>query len=322
MQRVVEDAEPALTEAIVLASCKSPPNCKEPKRMKILVTGGTGHVGSEVVKELQKRKADVRILIRKEETPAPAGVQVMVGDLLDPVSVQKALHGVDKLYLLNVVSPDELTQAVIAYDLARKLKLKHIVYHSVFRVDHFKDVPHFASKLAIESALREFDVPFTIIRPNYFFQNDATLKDALTQAGIYPMPLGNVGVSAVDIRDIAEATAIVLTSDGHAGKTYNLNGPGVLSGPKAASIWGDLLGKEIRYGGDDMDAFEEQMRNRAPSWSAFDVRMMFEGYLERGFVAEDGDLETLTKLLGHGPRRYEDFARETSVKWQELSKVA
>jgi hypothetical protein len=50
--------------------------------------------------------------------------------------------------------------------------------------------------------------------------------------------------------------------------------------------------------------------------------MMFEGYLERGFVAEDGDLETLTNLLGHGPRRYEDFARETSLKWQELSKVA
>src|SRR6202162_2711557 len=113
--------------------------------MKILVTGGTGHVGSEVVRELHKRKAHVRILIRKEETPAPAGVQVMVGDLLDPVSVQKALHGVDKLYLLNAVSPDELTQGLIAYDLARKLKLKHIVYHSVFRVDHFKDVPHFAS---------------------------------------------------------------------------------------------------------------------------------------------------------------------------------
>ena len=154
------------------------------------------------------------------------------------------MHGVDKLYLLNAVAPDELTQGLIAYDLAKKLKLKHIVYHSVFRVDHFKDVPHFASKLAIESAIREFDVPFTIIRPNYFIQNDATLKDALTKAGIYPMPLGQVGISAVDIRDIAEAAAIALTSDGHFGKTYNLNGPEVLSGPKMASIWSGLLGKE------------------------------------------------------------------------------
>src|ERR1700688_3261161 len=293
MQRVLEDAEPALTEAIVLASCKSPPNYKEPKKMKILVIGGTGHVGSEVVKELQKRKADVRILIRKEETPAPAGVQVMVGDLLDPVSVQKALHGVDKLYLLNAVSPDELTQGLIAYDLARKLKLKHIVYHSVFRVEYFRDVPHFASKLAIESALHEFDVPFTVIRPNYFFQNDVSLEDPLTKAGIYPMPLGQVGISAVDARDIAEATAVALTSDRHQGKTYNLNGPTVLSGPKVAAIWSSLLGKEVRYTGEDMDAFEEQMRTRAPSWSAFDIRMMFQGYLERGFAAEKGDLDTL-----------------------------
>jgi len=252
----------------------------------------------------------------------PAGVETAIGDLIDPVSIEKAMDGVDKLYLLNAVLPDELTQGLIAYDLAKKLKLHHVVYHSVFRVEHFKDVPHFASKFAIESALREFDVPFTIIRPNYFIQNDATLKDALTKTEIYPMPLGQVGISAVDIRDIAEAAAIALTSDGHFGKTYNLNGPEVLSGPKIASIWSGLLGKQIRYLGDNMDAFEEQMRKTAPSWSAFDIRMMFEGYLERGFVAEDGDLETLTKLLGHAPRRYEDFARETFLKWQEMPKAA
>jgi hypothetical protein len=65
----------------------------------------------------------------------------------------------------------------------------------------------------------------------------------------------------------------------------------------------------------------EEFRNRL-SWSAFDIRMMFEGYLERGFVAEDGDLETLTKLLGHAPRRYEDFAREAFLQWQEMSRAA
>ena len=289
--------------------------------MKILVIGGTGNVGAEVVKELRKRNADIRLLVRKEGDPTPKGVESAVGDLLDPVSVQKAMHGVDKLYLLNAVAPDELTQGLIAYDLARKLKLKHIVYHSVFRVDHFKDVPHFASKLAIENAMREFDVPFTVIRPNYFSQNDATLKDALTKAGIYPIPLGQVGISAVDIRDIAEAAAIALTSDGHFGRTYNLNGPDVLSGPRMASIWSRLLGKEVRYSGDDMDAFEEQMRKQAPSWSAFDIRMMFQGYLERGFVAEAGDVETLTNLLGHAPRRYEDFAKETALSWQKQQAV-
>lgn len=285
--------------------------------MKILAIGGTGKVGSAVVRELSKRGVDVRALVRKKDAASkmPRGVEAVEGDLLDPVSVDKALDAVDKVYLLNAVVPDELTQGLIAYDLARKRKVQHVVYHSVFRADHFKDVPHFASKLAIESALREFDLPFTIIRPNYFFQNDESLKDPLTKAGVYPMPLGPNGISAVDVRDIAEAAATALTSKGHEGKTYNLNGPDVLSGPLAAQIWTAVLGKEVRYAGEDMDAFEQQMRQRAPSWSAFDIRMMFQSYLERGFTAEPGDVEALTKLLGHPPRRYEDFAREVATSW-------
>ena len=284
--------------------------------MKILVIGGTGQVGSAVVKELLSRGDDLRLMVRKTHPSLPKGVEGVIGDLLNPPTVAKAMDGVDKLFLLNVVAPDELTQGLVAYDLAKRMKLKHVVYLSVFRADHFKDVPHFASKVAIENALREFDVPYTILRPSYFFQNDASLKEVLTKAGIYPMPLGPTGIAAVDVRDIAEAAAIALTSDGHAGKTYNLNGPETLSGPKAAAIWSKLLDKPIQYGGNDMDAFEEQIRQRAPAWLAFDLRMMFQGYLERGFVAEKGDLETLTALLGHAPRRYEDFARETLETWQ------
>ena len=284
--------------------------------MAILVTGSTGKVGSEVLKELGKRNVTIRALVRKPDAKLPKGVEAIVGDLLDPVSVEKALDGADKLYLLNGVVPDELTQGLIAYGLAKKLKLKHVVYHSVFRAEHFLDVPHFASKVAIESALRRFEIPFTIIRPNYFYQNDTSLKDVLMGPGIYPMPLGTPGITAVDIRDIAEAAATALTTEGHEGKTYNLNGPEILSGSKVASIWSALLGKKIQYTGEDMDAFEEQMRQKAPSWSAFDIRMMFQGYLERGFAAEEDDLKTLTELLGHEPRSYEGFARETAFEWQ------
>ena len=84
--------------------------------MKVLVTGATGKVGSAVVAELVQRGADVRVLVRKQpkEGSLPHGVEIALGDLLDPVSVEKALVGVDRLFLLNGVVADELTQALIA----------------------------------------------------------------------------------------------------------------------------------------------------------------------------------------------------------------
>jgi uncharacterized protein YbjT (DUF2867 family) len=290
----------------------------EVKEMKTVVIGGTGNVGGAVVKELVKRGANVRVLARKqpEQGKLPAGVEVAVGDLQNPDSVEQAMQGVDKLFLLNAVVADELTQALIAYGIARRTGLKHVTYLSVFKVEQFRDVPHFASKLAVENALREFGVPYTILRPGYYIQNDGTLKDALTGAGIYPMPIGTAGICAVETRDIAEAAAISLTQEGHAGQTYDLVGPTLISGPGNAATWSRLLGTEIKYTGHNFDQWERQMRANAPGWQAFDLRMMFQGYFDRGFASTETELARVTKLLGHTPRSYEDFAAETAALWR------
>ncbi len=286
--------------------------------MKILVTGGTGNVGGAVVQELLKRDAEVKVLARKQPEPGklPAGVEVAIGDMLDPVSVERAMNGIDKLFLLNAVVPDELTQALIAYGIAKRIGLKHVTYLSVFKVDRFRDVPHFASKLAVENALREFGVPFTILRPGYYIQNDATLKDVLNGPGIYPMPIGTAGICAVDIRDIAEAAATSLTEDGHDGQTYDLVGPSMITGSGNAAIWSKLLGKEIKYAGHHFDQWEEQMRARVAGWTAFDLRMMFQGYIDRGFISTETEVARITTLLGHAPRSYEGFAAETATLWK------
>lgn len=286
--------------------------------MRILVTGGTGNVGGTVVKELLKRKAEVRVLARKqpEAGKLPAEVEVAVGDLLDPVSIENAMQGVDGLFLLNAVVTDELTQALIAYGVAKRMGVKHVTYLSVFKVDQFRDVPHFASKAAVESALREFGVPFTILRPGYYIQNDAVLKDALLGPSVYPMPIGTAGIAAADVRDIAEAAAISLTEDGHDGQTYDIVAPANISGPGNAALWGKLLGKEIKYTGHNFDQWEIAMRARMPSWSAFDLRMMFQGYFDRGFESTETEVARLTKLLGRAPRSYKDFATETAAMWK------
>ena len=286
--------------------------------MKILVTGGTGNVGGAVVSELLQRGAEVRVLARKQPEPGklPAGVEVAIGDLLDPVSVEQAMRGVDKLFLLNAVVTDELTQALIAYGIAKRVGIKHVTYLSVFKVDQFRDVPHFASKLAVENALREFGVPYTILRPGYYIQNDANLKDALTGPGVYPMPIGTAGIAAADVRDIAEAAAISLAEDGHDGQTYDIVAPTMISGPGNAALWGQLLGKEVLYTGHNFDQWEQGMRTRMPSWSAFDLRMMFQGYYDRGFASTEAEVARLMKLLGHAPRSYEEFAAETAASWK------
>jgi uncharacterized protein YbjT (DUF2867 family) len=235
-------------------------------------------VGGEVVEELLKRGAEVRVLARKqpEADKLPTEVEVVIGDLLDPVSIEQAMQGIDKLFLLNAVVTDELTQALIAYGVAKRVGLKHVTYLSVYRVEQFRDVPHFASKLAVENALREFGVPYTILRPGYYIQNDASLKTALTGPGVYPMPIGTAGIAVADIRDIAEAAAISLTEDGHDGQTYDIVAPTTISGPGNAALWSKLLNKEIKYTGHDFDQWEQEMRSKMPSWSAHDLRMMFQ----------------------------------------------
>jgi uncharacterized protein YbjT (DUF2867 family) len=284
--------------------------------MKILVTGATGNVGGELVKILHQRGVEVRALARNPQTAKfPAGVEVVPGDMTDPESIREAVKGIDKLFLLNGVVADELTQALTTYGIAKRVGVKHVTYVSVSKADQFKDVPHFASKVAVEAALREFGVPYTVLRPGYFFQNDLTLKPLLQQMGIYPMPIGTTGISAIDSRDLSEAAAVTLTEQGHEGQTYDLVSSSQIDGPDNAALWSEVLGKQIIYTGHDFDAWEKQMSTMAPGWMAYDMRKMFQGYVERGFASTEADVSRVTKLLGHAPRTYEAFVRQTVAEW-------
>jgi uncharacterized protein YbjT (DUF2867 family) len=284
--------------------------------MKILVTGATGNVGGEVVRSLHKRGSEVRAMARKPESVSfPSGVEVVAGDLTDPESVRSAVKGVDKLFLLNAVVADELTQALTTYGIAKRSGIKHVTYLSVYKADRFGDVPHFASKLAVENALLQFGVPYTILRPAYFFQNDLTLKPLLQQMGIYPMPIGTAGISAIDSRDVAEAAAVALSEQGHEGQTYDLVSSSQISGPGNAALWSKALGKQVNYTGHDFDAWEEQMSTPLPGWMAYDMRTMLEGYVERGFASTDADVSRVTKLIGHAPRTYDAFVQEAAASW-------
>ncbi len=286
--------------------------------MKILVIGGTGTVGSQVVRELLARNMDVRVLTRSADKAKslPAGAQGVTGDLLDPGTVRSVFRDIDGVFMLNAVSPTETHEGLMALNGICMSGVKRLVYMSVHNLDQALHLPHFGSKLPIESVVKSSGIPYTILRPNNFYQNDYWFKDALLEYGMYPQPMGDVGLSRVDVRDIAEAAAIALTTSGHEEQIYNLVGPDIHTGSSAADVWSRVLGKSIAYGGNDLDVWEKQSLQYLPAWMVFDFRLMYAFFQENGLKATPTDIERQTKLLGHAPRSFEDFARETAKAWR------
>ncbi len=283
--------------------------------MKVLVLGGTGTVGSQVARDLRARGVEVLVLTRDPKKPLPPGAKAVAGDLLDPATIRTAFLGMDGVFLLNAVSATECYEGLMAVNGARMAGVKKVVYLSVQDVDKAPHLPHFGAKLPVEAALKASGLAFTILRPNNFFQNDTRYKDVMLAYGAYPQPFGDVGLSRVDVRDIAEAAAIALTTGAADGETVNLVGPDVLTATATAATWGGVLGRKIAYGGNDLDAWEKQSLAFLPAWMVFDFRLMYAFFQEKGLKASPEDLARLTALLGHPPRRFEEFAAETARSW-------
>lgn len=283
--------------------------------MTILVTGATGRVGRHLVQQLVQRDAKVRVLTRNPAgTDFSAAVEVMQGDLLDLAALRRAFSGVSTLFLLNAVTGDEFTQALITLNIARESGVERVVYLSVFGADSAVNVPHFAVKFGAERMLAAMGFGATILRPSYFIDNEAMLKDVILQHGIYPMPLGGKGVAMVDARDIAEVAALELIRRDQApgrlpSTTLNLVGPDSLTGEGAAAIWSELLGRPILYAGDDPQGFEQNMATFMPAWMAYEMRLMAERYVSDGMLPQPGDRERLVQMLERPLHGYRDFAR-------------
>lgn len=261
--------------------------------MTILVTGATGNIGGQIIQHLVDRGADVRALVRdSSKANFPEGVAVTKGDFLDVDSLRTAFDGVSTLFLLNAVTPDEFTQALIALNVARSAGIERMIEQMGFHA--------------------------TILRPAYFIQNDLTIKDVITGYGFYPMPVGTKGLAMIDVRDIAEIAALELLRREQSAQPLpidriNLVGPDTLTGANIAAIWTDVLARQINYGGGDTAAFEQNLKQFMPAWMAYDLRMMAERFLTDGMLPEGGDVERLTTLLGRPLRSYRDFASETAA---------
>jgi uncharacterized protein YbjT (DUF2867 family) len=282
--------------------------------MTILVIGATGNVGRPTVAGLLAKGESVRALSRSKDKLAklPDGVAGVSGDLETGSGLEAACAGVDKLFLITSNGETETARGLNAVQAAKAAGVKHIVFLSVADPNKEPGIPHYRAKLPIEAAIRNSGVDYTFLRPNFFMQTDLSIIPVIKNHGVYSMPIGKIGNNRVDTRDIADCAVRVLTEDGHAGADYFLHGPDTISGPRAAEVYAKHFGREVRYGGDDVDAWGKPVEAVLPPWLLGSLKKMFIGQQLHGGVADAKAVAASAAAVGHPLRTFDAFVGEVA----------
>ncbi len=286
--------------------------------MKTLVIGSTGLVGSAVVQGLMNQGVAVRCMSHSPEkmTNLPKDLEGYTANLDKPETLAGAFTGVDNMFLLLPVSQNETERGLAAVAAARDSTVKKIVYLSVFMPPGSDIIPHFNSKKPIEDAIRNSGLAYTILRPNNFYQNDLTIRVVIMGYGIYPTPIGSVGLNRVDVRDVGDAAVNALVHSGHEGLVYDLHGPDTVTGRETARIYSKYVGRDVRYAGDDLDNWVQHVKNLMPEWLFRDLRVMYKYFQDHGMIAPEADLEKQQLIVRHKPRPFDAFAQQAADEWR------
>jgi NAD(P)H dehydrogenase (quinone) len=276
----------------------------------ILVTGAAGKTGRAVVRALQERGAAVRALVYRAaqvQGLKQAGAQdVIVGDMRRPDTWSAATQGARAVYhICPNLSADEVAIGHLALDAARQAALDHFVYHSVLH-PHIESMPHHWQKMRVEELLLESHLPFTILQPGAYMQNVLAAWDEIKDRGLYRVPYAiETRLGMVDLEDVAEAAAIVLTRPGHKRATYELAGPEAFTQSEVASILSQQLGRTIHVEVIPSDVRERQARRAGlDEHQVRTLVAMFRYYERFGFWGNPGVLEW---LLGRPPNSFAGF---------------
>ncbi|MFO0701318.1 MAG: NmrA family NAD(P)-binding protein [Nitrospira sp.] len=287
--------------------------------MSVLVIGGTGMIGRHVVQGLVAKGEPVQVLTRSADRvdALPCEARGIMGDLRKPETLRGAMKGVDRVFLVTSLSPTETEEGLAAVAASNYVGVRHLVYLSAHHAERTPHIPHFKSKAEIHKALRDSGMPFTLIMANNLFQNDLAYRESILEKGIYPQPIGGIGLNRVDVRDVADAAVVALTQTGHEFRCYPLIGVERLGGHDVADIYSLFLGREIHYGGNDLETWENTTGRTLPGWKTYNLKLMYEVYQRYELLASDKDFVLQEQVLDHLPRSFHTFVRETVMAWEQ-----
>ena len=285
--------------------------------MTILLTAANGKTGRAVLKALANADADVKVFIRDErQWPALqelGAASFAVGDMEDAETIDDAMASCDGIVHIGPpMHPNEVEITRRFIDAAKSQGVSRFVYYSVMHPLR-RAVRHHRLKLDAEETLIESGLPYTIVQPIRYMQHLAMIWKKVLETGVHNMPFNiDVKFNVADLRDLAEATAIVATEPGHLYITYELAGPEALSQRDMAAVIGRVLGREIRAEALSL----EQMEKNARAAGAGDDRVeqmltMNSHYDQFGFR---GNPNVLHWILDREPNTFENYVKRLAAR--------
>jgi uncharacterized protein YbjT (DUF2867 family) len=276
----------------------------------IMVTGATGTIGKEVVKELRGMDARFRVVARdpKKARKLLGDVQIVRGDLGDRGSLDAAFEGGTKLFLLGPGSPTQVADQHNAIEAANAAGITHVVRSSAFVSDTESTVPLGRWHGQTDEELRRSGLKWTILQPEAFMQNLLGSVGTIKQQGAIYGTSKDGKIAMIDARDIARVAAHALVDSEHEGKTYVLTGPEAVDYAQVAETFSHVLGRPVKY----VDLSPEQARlgmlgTGLPEWLV-DILLGLSSIYAAGRGAQVTD--AVEHVGGAKPRTIAEFVRD------------
>lgn len=273
---------------------------------KVLVTGASGKTGLRLVRELVSRGQAVRVLLRGSDTVRlDPRVEAAIGDFMDSASLAAALDGISRMYLLSA-GPDLEQHETNAIEAAKAARIELLVKHSVARAPD-KSTGVLRRHRAGEERVMASGLAYVILRPDWFSSNALSWAETIKRQDAAYGILGDASLPIIDLEDIAVVAATVLTTDGHAGKTYELTGPETLTSEQQVAILADILGRPLKYVNIPDGTMRERMSQAGVPPRQVDSMMgLFESLRNAGHVEPSSDVKA---ILGREARSFRQWAQ-------------
>jgi uncharacterized protein YbjT (DUF2867 family) len=281
----------------------------------ILVTGATGLNGKELLRVLSAKGVAVRALVRNpakaEAIAALPNVEIVQGDMARPETLAAGLRGVDRAMLISSSDPMMLDVQTNFIDAARQAGVKHVVKLSGIMPELDSAFRFARMHGEIEKRLEASGMAFTHLRAGEFMPAYFRQVPNITAKGAMFLPMEEASIASIDVGDIAEIAAKVLTGSGHEGKTYPLTGPEALTMTEVAEKLSAAAGKTIRYVNVPPEAARQaQLAAGMPPYLA---DALFELFAERRNGKEARVWPDAQALLGRLPTSFDEFAKRNAA---------